>query len=619
MKYGVKTICVLCALAACAALPAMAEADMPVVVDVAYTQEEIAAAEALEAEKLAEAQRMLIGIGYLTGAADGVKGPMTTAALMDFQTARGLEPTGDLDDATYAALSDMSETVADAKHLQERMVELGYMRGKIDGIFGERSQAALKLFQSFNGLEATGEADEATRAALFSESTEALPARLSGGDKGERVTALQQKLIQYGFMSGEADGSYGPKTAAAVKRFQKHLQQQGYDESLGITVNGEATSATQALLFRENYSTYIADLQPGDESDEVSRVENRLAELGYMDLQADNTFDDYAVRSARAFQADAGLGEGAFDRAFIDALFATDAPVAAHFVLHDIAYGDKGVAVREVEEALARGGMMIEMPSGKYNDALQSAVGKLRAYLTDAGRSEAALFESDDVVTIEAQQALADGLLGYVSDAMYGHDNAESLRVQRRLYTLYYLAKENVDGKFGNATLDAVKRFQETNGLTATGDADAATQKLMFTTDALPEQRQYRVEVDIDHQRVYVFERVEDGVYEQVKTFVCSTGLGNSTPRGIYLDGYPINYWHHFEKFNCWAKYSFMIEGSILFHSVLYSERDERTLREGSLYGLGQKASHGCVRLKVSDAKWLFEHCKRGTVVIVIY
>ena len=29
----------------------------------------------------------------------------------------------------------------------------------------------------------------------------------------------------------------------------------------------------------------------------------------------------------------------------------------------------------------------------------------------------------------------------------------------------------------------------------------------------------------------------DDGTYEQIKSFVCSTGLHDATPRGIYLDG----------------------------------------------------------------------------------
>ena len=87
----------------------------------------------------------------------------------------------------------------------------------------------------------------------------------------------------------------------------------------------------------------------------------------------------------------------------------------------------------------------------------------------------------------------------------------------------------------------------------------------------------------------------------------------------MFLDGHPVNRWHHFEKFNCWAQYSFEVTGDIMFHSVIYSSDNENSLRSGSLYALGNPASHGCIRLTVEDARWLYEHCKRGTVAIVIY
>jgi len=129
----------------------------------------------------------------------------------------------------------------------------------------------------------------------------------------------------------------------------------------------------------------------------------------------------------------------------------------------------------------------------------------------------------------------------------------------------------------------------------------------------------YRVEVSIDKQRVYVYELQDSGEYELIQTFICSTGMGNSTPRGIFLDGGPANVWHHFSKFDIWARYSFVIEGDIMFHSVLFKSKDPDTMTESSYYALGQKASHGCVRLAVKSARWLFEHCRKGSLVIIIY
>ena len=130
-------------------------------------------------------------------------------------------------------------------------------------------------------------------------------------------------------------------------------------------------------------------------------------------------------------------------------------------------------------------------------------------------------------------------------------------------------------------------------------------------------QREYLLKISLDDQRVYVYGLNSFGEYELDREMICSTGLGNSTPRGIFLSSRPLNRWHYFEKFECWAQYSYQIQGDILFHSVLYSDRSERTLRSSSVYALGRKASHGCVRLKVEDAKWLFENCDRGTVVVI--
>ncbi len=619
MNRIVLTIVTSCALSLLAACPAALAEDMPIVTDRPYTEEELAEIQAQEKDRLAQAQQMLIDLGYLTGKADGIMGPRTATAISDFQTGRGLEATGELNAQTMAALEEMTAAVADAREVQQRLIDLGYLGGTADGIFAERSREALGLFQRMHGLEATGVPDDATREKLFAEDAQALPGRLGRGDKGDGVEALQQRLIQFGFLNGKADGDYGKKTSAAVTRFQQHLLDQGIGADMGIEATGEATPMTQYLLMDPSYSSYLADIAPGYVGEEATRVERRLSQLGYMDAQADDTFDSYALQAANAFRMDAGLPlNDALGRADIDALFAEDAPEAEHFVLHDIAYGDKGLAVREVQEELVCGGMTLRMPNGTYNDSMRDAVGRAHDFLASVNSPQAKLFEDPGLLTIGAQQLLRDGLLGYTSEIGEA-DEMAIRRVQCRLHTLYYISKYGVDGHLGDKTREALSLFQENNGLAVTGNPDVATQRALFSKDAVCKKYPYRVEVDIDSQRVYIFELNDAGEYEQVRTFICSTGLGDATPRGIYLNGFPANRWHHFKEFNCWAQYSYEIEGNIMFHSVLYDEQDTSTLRYGSVYALGSKASHGCVRLQVEDAKWLFEHCKRGTLVIVIY
>ena len=58
--------------------------------------------------------------------------------------------------------------------LQERLRDLGYYTGTVDGQFGTGTREAVVAFQTKNGLEADGYAGEETQKVLYSE--EAVPA-----------------------------------------------------------------------------------------------------------------------------------------------------------------------------------------------------------------------------------------------------------------------------------------------------------------------------------------------------------------------------------------------------------------------------------------------------------
>ena len=605
-----RAFAMLCALIWLAlALPALGEA-------VPEASEAPAAYLDGDSASVRAAQQRLIDLGLLKGGADGAYGPKTEAALREFQTQRSLEASGHLDADTYNALTHVDPANATAKDVQQRLIDLGYLEGVADGVIGPKSTDALKLFQRLSGLSANGKANSETLEALFDADAIALPATLSPGAKGDDVTRLQKRLIQFGFLEGAPDSSYGQTTSAAVKAFQEHLIAQGYSE--GITADGKATPLTLYCLYSDRYSTYLHDVKKDVSDSEALRIERRLNQLGYMDPPIDDVLDDYALVALELFKTEAGFETADdADKETIDALFDESAPQAEYCVPHDIASGDSGQVVRDVENALICGGMLTRMPSGQYNGGLEEAIERLHAYLVSEDDPNAPMFADARALSADAVESLVDGLLSYRFDSA---DSASEIkRMQSRLYTLYYLDREGVDGYMGHDSRSALREFQEANGLEKTGKADGDTLDLLFSAQALAKPFPYRIEVSIDAQTVSVYERDGEGDYDHVQTFTCSTGLHNSTPRGIFLHGRPANRWHFFQKFNCWAQYSYVIVDDIMFHSVIYSSNNERSLRSGSLYALGNPASHGCIRLKVEDAKWLFEHCKKGTAVIVIY
>ena len=586
--------------------------------DIDEATKEVLFSENARADEIRPVQARLIQLGYMEGEADGYFGSMTSDALYAFQEANGLETTGEINEATKEALFAEAAKSDDVRIAQARLIELGYLTGSADGIFGPKSLTAVKRFQTMNGLEVTGDLDEATLEAMMSEDVAKVRPSLAHDAKGDAVKELQQRLIMFGFLNTGADGHFGENTENAVSLFQQHLEKQGLAEEMGIEATGVATSETQEILFGKDYSSWLKDVKLGDEDFEVQRVERQLRNLGYMDAQPNKTMDEYAVDCVKAVQTAAGLTvTGVADKATMDVLFSEDAPKAEYYVARDIAFGDEGNVVKDVQAALARMGMLSGSADGEYGDGVEAAVERMYEFLSEHNPEYAYHFEARGMITAAAQEVLrSDDLEVYIEDIDEDASVSEISRAQRRLHNLMYLRSGGVDGDYGKGTRNAIEEFQENNDLPVTGVADEATQRVLYSDSAIGDWSPYKLEVDISRQRVYAFELNEDGQYEKIHEFICSTGVGNTTPTGTFIETTePLDRWHYFYNFDCWAQYAWRITGPYYFHSVIYSQRDEDTIRMSSVYNLGSKASHGCVRLEVEAARWIYEHCEAGTIV----
>ncbi len=109
------------------------------------------------------------------------------------------------------------------KKIQERLSELGYPTGGIDGKYDEETQLAINLFcDAIHEREhryITRRVQKKLMAKDAPEYDQYLP--LKKGDQGISVLYMQQRLKELGYDPGKLDGIYGKQTVAAVALFQQ--------------------------------------------------------------------------------------------------------------------------------------------------------------------------------------------------------------------------------------------------------------------------------------------------------------------------------------------------------------------------------------------------------------
>lgn len=169
----------------------------------------------------------------------------------------------------------------------------------------------------------------------------------------------------------------------------------------------------------------------------------------------------------------------------------------------------------------------------------------------------------------------------------------------------------------GHPVMIALEPFASTMGYSGTleykdtyayGEMTVSIPKIPYTLTS--------VEINQAAQLVTVYGKTPDGVVEPVRHMLCSTGVGFRTPNGTFRINPLGNDWYYFPSSNCYVRYCSQVTGNICFHSLVFNWMSNSSLSRTAYNAIGTKASHGCIRLFVDDAKFIHQNCRYLPVTI---
>ncbi|BAY16319.1 peptidoglycan binding domain-containing protein [Anabaenopsis circularis NIES-21] len=307
---------------------------------------------------------------------------------------------------------------------------------------------------------------------------------LERGDQGPSVRNLQQKLQQAGFYQAQITQVYDFPTEEAVRRFQKAAglpidgvmgasTLQKLDNWRKSSANSQAKKPT---VVRTSQTTKVAAastpvqktttqatkrsnsqyLMKGDEGEEVRVLQERLRVAGYYYGNSTGIFGPITEESVKRFQDAYKLNvDGIVGPATLSKLpgrgvgFGEDTPPKRAADRDNLRMGDRGEAVRIVQEQLIKAGYLQGEPNGYFG-----------SYTSDAVRR----FQTDNYLA-------ASGIAGPTTRArLYSKvNNAPKsdfsvLEIQRRLRDKGFY-KGKLNGVMADDTKKAIKQAQEFYGV----------------------------------------------------------------------------------------------------------------------------------------------------------
>lgn len=387
-------------------------------------------------------------------------------------------------DTTYIRENSSGATVS---KVQTELKALGYYYGQITGNAGPKTVAAIKSFQSKNGLTADGIAGPQTIAKIdaayeakggSSSGSGSSASGLKLNSKGTDVRNLQQDLTTLGYYWAEITGNFGAKTETAVRRFQ---------EENGLTADGVAGTKTlnaiAAAVARKGGTPASGGsagttLKLNSQGTKVSQLQTDLKQLGYYYAEITGNFGAKTEAAVKAFQKAKGLtADGVAGTKTLNAIAAAVDKAggsSSGSSSTNMKLGSTGAAVSALQQNLTTLGYYYGDVTGHYGNLTQQAVKKFQKAkgLTQDGVASTATLNA---ITSALKNAGVDVGPGTVATTLREGDKGTAVtELQTMLKKLNYYYG-SVTGSFGSLTKQAVRKFQDANKLTVDGVAGPAT------------------------------------------------------------------------------------------------------------------------------------------------
>lgn len=283
---------------------------------------------------------------------------------------------------------------------------------------------------------------------------------LQYGMSGEAVSALQNDLVDAGYLARTVDGEYGSTTVKAVSEFQKDK---------GLRITGKVDEETKCELrdavgkgYRIGGGIIYAK---GNRGTVIGSLQKKLNKLGYLSGSIDGVYGADTVQAVKKLQKKYNIPlSGAVDEATWKILFNTEekkkvgtAPIYAK--------GDRGKNIEWLQKKLK----MIEYLDGEIDGIYgEDTARAVKSFQVDEGLSDTGAVDKETLDRLnEKYETVSKNRI-----VKPGERGKRVIRLQNRLF-LHGYHPGSSDGIYGAGTELAIKRLQIKENLKQTGIADS--------------------------------------------------------------------------------------------------------------------------------------------------